>query len=479
MDGLSPRDRLSLNPPRSLEIIDTTLREGQHTSLLHDHFRYYFSRTDKEDILRALIIYGVRFVELFAPVVSPKERDDFEALRAVRDANIPRGYTAERVRPLATRGAPPSATPQGPAEREAVVGRDGYTFLLAHVRCHPKDVETAIQAGADGLNFYIRTSSETQSFDGGRDTTALIKQARSLIEDVRRNHPGLILRFSGEDAFRTSEDTLFQVYDEIAPLVDRLGMPDSVGVATPASVARRVQALRDRYPGMELEGHFHDDRGLALVNTLEAVRGGVRYVNTTVLGIGERSGITSLTALLFNLYIDQELDRLEAFRLSGSYPLNVMVADKLRKLVPSKEPVGLTNRTHTAGVHQKEVLYSTSAYEAHPLHRFGVTESAVLLGPLSGWNAIHYFLKEIRYYQLDEATAKEITAVFKQRVYELAPGESPAELLEQIAEREFHLSRLALPETENQLIQRLDEPSASERPGLVGIPIQPRAEARE
>ncbi len=53
--------------PRPLEIIDSTLREGQQTSLLHDHYKYFFTRADKEEILRALIIYGVKFVELFAP----------------------------------------------------------------------------------------------------------------------------------------------------------------------------------------------------------------------------------------------------------------------------------------------------------------------------------------------------------------------------------------------------------------------------
>jgi len=89
--------------PRPLEIIDSTLREGQQTSLLHDHYKYFFTRADKEEILRALIIYGVKFVEVFAPVVSPQERDDFAALKAVRDA---------------------------------LITQKGYTFLLAHVRCH-------------------------------------------------------------------------------------------------------------------------------------------------------------------------------------------------------------------------------------------------------------------------------------------------------------------------------------------------------
>ena len=79
-------------------------------------------------------------------------------------------------------------------------------------------------------------------------------------------------------------------------------------------------------------------------------------------------------------------------------------------LVPSKEPVSLTNRTHTAGVHQNAVLNDASTYEAHPLDLFGVSETEILLGPLSGWNIIHYFLKEIRYFEIDEATAKKSRA---------------------------------------------------------------------
>jgi homocitrate synthase len=125
---MSDLDRFAEYGPRPLEIIDSTLREGQQTSLLHDHHKYFFTRADKEELLRALIIFGVKFVELFAPVVSPQERDDFAALRAIRDS---------------------------------LVTQKGYTFLLAHVRCHPRDVESAIAAGADGLNFYIPTRWES------------------------------------------------------------------------------------------------------------------------------------------------------------------------------------------------------------------------------------------------------------------------------------------------------------------------------
>ena len=316
--------------PRDLEIIDTTLREGAQTSLLHDHYKYFFNPQDKVEIVRSLVIYGVKFIELFAPIVSSQEREDLEAIKAVRDE---------------------------------LVTQKGYTFLLAHVRCHPADVESAIEADFDGLNFYFGTSVHARRSGHGKDLDEIIHRARSLIEQVRREHPHLIVRFSGEDAFRTREEDLFRVYDEIVPLVDRLGTPDTVGVATPFSVVERLQVLHRRYPDVELEGHFHDDRGFALVNSLEAVRTGMRYVNTTLLGIGERSGITSMAALLFNLFIDREYDKLEGYHLRGSYPINVMMASKLKKLVPSKEPVSLTNRTHMAGVHQKAVISEGATYD--------------------------------------------------------------------------------------------------------------------
>ena len=176
-----------------------TLREGSQSSLLHDHYKYFFSQDDKMEIARALIIYGVKFIELFAPIVSPQERDDIAAIKSVRDE---------------------------------LIMQKGYTFLLAHVRCHPDDIASAIEAGVDGLNIYFGCLTPP-SYSHGKDIETVVRNTRSLLEEVRRDHPELILRFSGEDAFRTSRRNLFRVYDEIAPLVDRLGTPDTVGVATP------------------------------------------------------------------------------------------------------------------------------------------------------------------------------------------------------------------------------------------------------
>lgn len=427
--------------PRELEIIDSTLREGSQSSLLHDHYKYFFNQTDKVEIARALIVYGVKFLELFSPVVSPQEKEDFAAVKAVRDS---------------------------------LIAQKGYAFLLAHVRTHPADVEAAIEAGCDGLNFYFGTSAASREYNHGNTLERIVERAIPLLEDVRRNYPHLILRFSGEDAFRTRPEDLFFVYDRLAPLVDRIGTPDTVGVATPAIVEARMARLRERYPHLDLEGHFHDDRGFALLNALTAVTHGMRYINTTLLGIGERSGITSMTALLFNLYIDREYDRLEGYNLRGSYPINVMIADKLKKLVPSKEPVSLTNRTHAAGVHQKAVLNNPLAYEAHPLDLFGVTESEILLGPLSGWNVVHYYLKEIKGFNIGEGMAKKVAAAFKERIYHLNPNLSPGDMLVDLAENDFGLQRIAHPTRfKDSIVQVMSATERDAAPTESTPPTQP------
>jgi homocitrate synthase len=412
-----------LYSPRPLEIIDTSLREGQQTSLLHDYQKYFFDIADKLDIVRALILYGIKYIELFSPVVSSQEAQDFERIRSLRDE---------------------------------LITQKGYTFLLAHVRAHPRDIEAAVEAGFDGLNIYLGTSPQSRHGNHGKDLATIAQQAGGLLEEVRRKYPELILRFSGEDAFRTDLDDLFQVYDPLVPLVDRLGFPDTVGVATPDQVSYRVEQFRQRYPETPLEIHFHDDRGFALWNTLAAIKAGARYVNTTLLGFGERSGIPSMTALLFNLFLDGYYDQLEGYHLRGSYPINVLMADKLKTLVPSKEPVSLTNRTHTAGVHQGAVLRDAATYEALPMDLFGVSERDILLGPLSGWNMVHYFLKEIHYFQIDEPTARQIAAGFKEQIY-ASPGEKPADVLLEIAEEQFNLKRtIQIPDEAPHIVQRMD-----------------------
>jgi len=387
--------------PRNFEIIDTSLREGLQSPLFDDIGKYNLSPGERVDLGLGLMRYGVRFLEVFSPVVNEKEEGNLSLLIKGRD-----NFCKETETPV---------------------------FILAHARCHPSDVELAIKAGVDGLNLYMGTSEESQNFGHGKKIDEIIKTVRPLIQDLRKNYPNLLLRFSGEDAFRTPIEDLCEVYDSVVDLIDRLGTPDTVGTATPAQVEARVTALRKRYPHVPLEGHFHNDRGYALINAVTAVKAGMQYIQTSVLGIGERSGITSLTGLLCNLYLEDP-NIIDGFHLEQSYSLNVFLSSILGIQVPTTEPVSLTNRTHSAGPHTSAVIKNSSAYEGHDLSIFGVNERRLLLGPLSGRHIIKYYLTNVlNFVDVTDEIANEIAAEFKQRTGEIHNGKTPTRFLEEIA----------------------------------------------
>ncbi|RIH82483.1 Homocitrate synthase [Calidithermus terrae] len=394
---------------RRIEVVDTTFRDGQQSPLLFDTEKYRFTLEEKKLLLAGLLELGVTHVEFFSPVVGMAEERDVRELIA---------------------------------HAKALTGRE--LRLLAHCRCHPDDIERSLEVGCNGLNLYLGVSPLAQRHNAQKSLEEAVALASEVIRSTRARHPGLYLRFSAEDAFRTPKEDLFRLYDAVAPYVDTLGLPDTVGMAEPEDVTALVCALRERYPGVDLECHFHNDRGLALANVLAAVRAGVRYVDASIWGLAERSGIPSVTGVLFNLS-KRHPELAEQYQLSQCYPLNVLMASILGTLVPYTEPVSLTNRTHTAGVHQKAVLNEKKVYEAHNLHDFGVDKNQLLLGPLSGWNLIYYYLKEVEALEISKEQAKEIAHEFKRRTHEIGRSKKPEELLLELAQS-HGIRKHALPE---------------------------------
>ncbi len=410
---------MKIAQPRLFEPIDTTLREGAQSPLLDDTNKFFFSQKEKLDLIDALSRFGVRYFEVFSPIVSQQEHQDLLAIIAKKK---------ELQDELKTK-----------------------IFILSHVRCHPADIELAINAGVDGLNIYIGTSEHSRKYNHGKELDTIIGKARPLLAQIRKQNPHMIIRFSGEDAFRTSEKDLFYVYDQIIEYVDRLGTPDTVGIADPEHIAKRIQALKKRYPHIPLEGHFHNDRGFSLVNALTAVYNGMEFINTSILGLGERSGITSMTGLFLNLYL-HDPTYLKKFDSSVMYALNVLVADMLNIQVPTTEPVSLTNRTHSAGVHTGAQLKGSSAYEALPLAEFGVNETRLLLGPLSGSHIIRYYLKHILNYAVNDEIVPVITNEFKNRIYKKTKKQTPTVVLEQIA-KSFKIPHISRPVAHEEYLQ--------------------------
>ncbi len=357
-------------------IIDTTFREGQQSPLLFDVYKYKFSLTEKKNLFKGLLELGVRRFEFFSPIVSEEEAKHFRILKAFAEE----------------------------------LGFDNVLFF-AHSRVRKEDVYRALEAGFDGINLYLNLG-RLGKLSYSNSLKSLIKDAVFFIRNLRKKHPHLYLRFSSEDVFRADLGRIFFVYDQVYPYINTFGLPDTVGIADPDTVRKVIKKFRKRYPKADLEVHFHNDRGFSVINALEAVKAGTAYVNTTVWGIGERSGITSITALLLNLYLENS-EWVKDYNLSVCYPLNVVMASILGIQVPYNDPVSLTNRTHIAGVHQKAVLNERRVYEGIDLARFGVSKSGFLLGPLTGINLVYYFLKEIRGYKINREDAREIVSEFR------------------------------------------------------------------
>ncbi|OGK13978.1 pyruvate carboxyltransferase [Candidatus Roizmanbacteria bacterium RIFCSPHIGHO2_02_FULL_37_15] len=387
--------------------IDTTFRDGQQSPLMFDSYKYRLTLENKKNLIYGLIRLGVRNFEFFAPNVSKSEAQDFIEIK---------DYVASLKIP-------------------------GIRFL-AHCRCHPNDIKEAIKAGFDGLNLYIGMTEFAQRFSHGMNMKEIIINVKKIIQATRKFYPRLYLRFSAEDSFRTPLNNIFRMYNEIHEFVDTLGIPDTVGIATPETVAERIKAFKIRYPKVDIECHFHNDRGLSLINALKAIETGASYIDTSIWGMAERSGITSITALLLNLYYENK-SLCKDYDLRICYPLNVLMGSILKLQVSPAEPVSITNRTHTAGVHQKAVLNNPYVYEAHNLKIFGVEKNQLLLGPLSGKNLIYYYLREIEYYDLTLDQAAKISQEFKSKSGEMNKKNKPEVILKKIVGR-YNLPKLSI-----------------------------------
>lgn len=401
----------------NIVIVDTTLRDGMQSPILYDSQKYTYTLDEKLELLNANINLGIRYFELFSPGVSEKESSDFRNIRQYIDNNYPKEYGIK---------------------------------LIAHCRCHLQDIQSAIDAGADGLNLYIGLSDSSKLHNTQKSTEEIDKIVYDVIKSTREAYPDIYLRFSGEDAFRTDLDQLIRTYQLVAQYVDTFGMPDTVGIATQRKVSEVVSTLRKTFPAHGLECHFHNDKGLALANTLTAIQSGANLVDTSIWGLAERSGIVSTTALLLNLYTDYQPTEIEKetaieYFEEKSYIANITLGSILKMQVPFTEPVSLTNRTHIAGVHQKAVLNSRSTYEGIDLGTFGVNRNKIILGGLSGWHAIYYYLKEVQNYDITEHIAKDITIKLKSYTNTFSASNNPEQILQSIVD-EYALSKKVLPQ---------------------------------
>ena len=310
---------------RPLAILDSTLREGEQFA------GAFFSLEQRLTIVRLLDALGVTFIEVPSPIVSPETQ---QAVQAICDLDV-------RAR------------------------------VVAHVRCAETDVQAALETPVFGLNLFYGTSAELRTFSHGRRVDQIIADAVPLIRHIRA--AGRYVRFSAEDAFRSDLVDLLTIFDAVVDAgAQRIGLPDTVGIATPRQVERLVHLCAERYPHVGIEFHGHNDTGCAIANTVAALEAGADCLDVTVLGIGERNGIASLSGLIAQLYTHYP-ELLMSYDLTQLAPVDQFVAEVLHLSIPFNAPITAQSAfTHRAGIHTKAVLNNPRTYEVLNPADFGL-----------------------------------------------------------------------------------------------------------
>ncbi|SGY20685.1 BQ5605_C016g08124 [Microbotryum silenes-dioicae] len=348
------------------KIIESTLREGEQFA------NAFFDTETKMKIAQVLSDFGVEYIEITSPAASEQSRAD-----CVKICQM--GLKSK---------------------------------ILTHIRCHMDDARIAVETGVDGVDVVIGTSSFLRKYSHGKDITYIIKSAIEVIEFVKSK--GIEVRFSSEDSFRSDLVDLLSIYRAVDKIgVNRVGIADTVGCANPRQVYDLVRTLRG-VVSCDIECHFHDDSGCAVANAFCALEAGATHIDTSVLGIGERNGITTLGGLIARMYVvDPEYVK-SKYNLPMLREVENLVADAVQISVPFNNPItGFCAFTHKAGIHAKAILANPSTYEILKPEDFGMSRYIDIGSRLTGWNAVKSRVEQLGLVLSDDQV-KDVTAKIKE-----------------------------------------------------------------
>jgi 2-isopropylmalate synthase len=218
--------------------------------------------------------------------------------------------------------------------------------------------------------------------------------ARNMCDDVE---------WSAEDATRSEHDFLCRCAETaINAGATTINIPDTVGYAMPNEVQALFETLMNRVPNIDkatLSAHCHNDLGLAVANSLAAIKGGARQIECTINGIGERAGNAALEEIVMALRTRHD---------TLPFDTNIETTDitKVSRLVSTitgfqvqnnKAIVGANAFAHEAGIHQDGILKDAKTYEIMTPESVGLTESSLIMGKHSGRHAFREKLKDLGY----------------------------------------------------------------------------------
>ena len=359
------------NESTRVVVFDTTLRDGEQAP------GFSLEVPAKVQMARALDALGVDIIEAGFPIASPADAD--AVTQIAREVKRPVIAALARCRPLDIDEA---ARALEPAERRRI-----HTFLATS----DLHIERKLRTTRDAVL--------TAIIDG-------VKRARNHTDDVE---------FSAEDATRSDHDFLCRVVEAaIKSGATTINLPDTVGYTTPDETREFFAEIIRRVPNSDkaiFSTHCHDDLGLAVANSLAAIQGGVRQVECTINGIGERAGNAALEEIVMAMRVRNDSypfsTDIESTKLFETSQLLSKLADE--PVQANKAIVGRNAFAHEAGIHQDGVLKDARTYEIMRPQDVGQQPEQLVIGRHSGRHAVQRRCDALGL----QVTAAEIEPVYR------------------------------------------------------------------
>lgn len=348
---------------RKIHIFDTTLRDGEQVPGAK------LNKKQKIEIAQQLAKLGVDVIEAGFPCSSPEE---LQAVKAV----------AEQVR--------------GPV-------------IAGLARAVEQDIDAAWQAvqmaERPRIHVFLGSSDIHLQKKLRRDRESALQTAADVVRYAKKYCPDV--EYSTEDASRTDFEYLCRVVEAVIKAgATVVNVPDTVGYALPEEYGGLVRKLREKVPALDrvlLSIHCHNDLGLAVTNSLAAIRNGADQVECTVNGVGERAGNASLEEIVMVLKTRQAFfDAHTDVRTEEIFRTSRMVSRLMNIPVqPNKAVVGSNAFAHSSGIHQDGILKDRSTYEIMRPEDVGIRQHQIVLTARSGRAALRHRLAEMGF-ELDK-----------------------------------------------------------------------------
>lgn len=345
-------------------IFDTTLRDGEQSP------GSSMNTEEKLILARQLEKLGVDIIEAGFPIAS---EGDFDAVR-----QIAKVIKNSQVAGLA---------------RANKVDIDRAWQAIKNA-AHPR-IHTFISSSDIHLKYQLKKSREQVL----KEAVAAVKLARSYTDNVE---------FSPMDATRSDRDYLVQM---VSAVIDAgavtVNIPDTVGYTIPEEFGNLIAYLFAHVKNMGdtiISVHCHNDLGLAVANSLSAIRNGARQVECTINGIGERAGNTAMEEIVMALATRRDLyglhTKIKTDQIYKSSRLLTQITGV--GVQPNKAIVGANAFAHESGIHQDGLIKEKITYEIMTPQSVGISDTHIVLGKHSGRAAIAQHLKKMGYVLSDE-----------------------------------------------------------------------------